>query len=122
MLEERQTPTDGMYQASDIKRVPLPDTFFGLLEAIRKRPAMYIGRQSFQDFTVWLDGYCFARMHAGVPLPDEGEFDGFNAFVSDKYRWHDSGGWAAKIAYFYRDDAIALDQFFKLLDEFRANK
>jgi hypothetical protein len=82
---------------------------------------VYIGRKSLQVFSAWLEGYRFARTQAGLPpLPDKGEFDGFDAFVCAKYRWHDVGGWAAKIAYFYRDDTVALDQFFVLLDEYRA--
>jgi hypothetical protein len=121
MPEERQAPADAVYRAEDIKVLPVPDTFFGLLAAIRERPGMYIGRKSLRDFYAWLNGYQFARMQTGVPpLADEAEFDGFDAFVCGKYRWHDVGGWAAKIAYYYRDDADALDEFFKLLDEFRA--
>jgi hypothetical protein len=123
MPEERKPPTDAVYRAEDIKVQPMPDTFFGLLTAIRERPGMYIGQKSLRDFRAWLVGYRFARMQAGVPpLPDEVEFEGFDAFVCDKYRWHDVGGWAAKIAYYYRDDALAWDEFFKLVDEFRAAK
>ena len=123
MPEERQTAADTVYRAEDTKVRKMPDTFFGLLEAIRERPAMYIGRKSLRDFKAWLDGYWCARMQAGVPpLADEDEFEGFDSFVCDKFRWHDTGGWAAKIAYYERDDASALDEFFKLLDEFRAAK
>jgi hypothetical protein len=101
----------------------MSDTFFGLLDSIRERPGMYIGRKSLRDFYAWLGGYRFARMQAGLARStDEDEFEGFDAFVCEKYRWHDVGGWAAKIAYFHRDDAEALDEFFKLLDEFRASR
>ena len=123
MSEERQPPADAVYWAEDIKVFPVPNTFFGLLAAVRERPGMYIGRKSLRDFYSWLGGFGFARMQAGLPpLPGEDEFDGFDAFVCDKYRWHDVGGWAAKIAYYYRDDADALDQFFALLDEYRAGR
>ena len=84
---------------------------------------MFIGRKSVRDLRIWLEGYSFARGQAGLPLlPDEGEFDGFDDFVCKKYGWQDVGGWAAKIAYYYRDDGHALDEFFKLLDEYRAAK
>jgi hypothetical protein len=121
MPEEQQAAADAVYRVEDIRGLPMPDTFFGLLDAIRERPGMYIGRKSLRDFYAWLGGYRFARMQAGLPpLPDAAEFDGFDAFVCDKYRWHDVGGWAAKIAYHYRDDADALDEFFALLEEYRA--
>ncbi|HEX4608613.1 MAG TPA: hypothetical protein VH092_10455 [Urbifossiella sp.] len=123
MPEERQPPADAVYRAEDIKVLPVPDTFFGLLAAVRDRPGMYIGRKSLRDFYAWLGGLQFARMQAKLPpLPGEDEFDGFDAFVCDKYRWHDVGGWAAKIAYYYHDGAGALDQFFALLDEYRAGR
>ncbi|QDU24346.1 hypothetical protein [Urbifossiella limnaea] len=123
MPEERQPPADAVYRVEDINVLPIPDTFFGLLAAVRERPGMYIGRKSLRDFYAWLGGLRFARMQAKLPpLPGEDEFDGFDAFVCDKYRWHDVGGWAAKIAYYYRDDADALDQFYVLLDEYRASR
>lgn len=101
----------------------MPDTLFGLLAAVRERPGMYIGRKSLRDLAAWLGGYRFARAQAGLPpLADEPAFDGFDSFVCEKYRWHDVGGWAAKIAYYHRDDADALDQFFALLDEYRAGR
>jgi hypothetical protein len=118
-----ENPAEVVYRTEDIKTLAVPDTFFGLLEAIRQRPGMYIGRKSLRDFRAWLDGFQFGRVQAGVePLPDEAEFEGFDAFVCNKYRWHDVGGWAAKIAYYHRDDADAFDEFFRLLDEFRESR
>ena len=35
MLEERLPPADAVYRVEDIKILPIPDTFFGLLDAIR---------------------------------------------------------------------------------------
>lgn len=123
MPEDRQPPADAEYRKEDINVLPMPKTFFELLAVIRERPALCLGRKSLQAFRAWLHGYTFARLQAGLPpLPDDGEFDGFHAFVCDKYRWHDVGGWAAKIAYYYRDDDRALDEFFKLVDEYRSAK
>ncbi len=97
-----------------------PQSFYELLDAIRRRPPMYLGRKSLHDLHMWLAGYRMGRMLAGLaPSDEEREFDAFDAFVQDKYDWHDVGGWAAKIAYYHREDASALDEFFKLLDEFR---
>jgi hypothetical protein len=123
MSIERQPPKDAVYRAEDIQVLPMHKSFFGLLAAIRERPDMYIGRKSLQDLRTWLAGYRFARMQNNLPpLPDDGEFDGFDAFICNKYRWHDVRGWAAKIAYNYHDDALALDEFFRLLDEFLSTK
>jgi hypothetical protein len=101
----------------------MPETFYGLLDAIREWPVMFLGRKSLQVFDSWLLGYRYAKREIQRALSaDEEEFRDFDDFVCQKYRWHDSGGWAAKIAYHHRDDAAALDAFFKLLDEFRESK
>jgi hypothetical protein len=121
MHDDRQPPADVVYREEDLNTLPMPNTFFELLDLIRKKPGMYFGLMSFRHFHVWLEGFRFARMQAGLsPLPDDDKFAEFDAFVCDKYRWHDVAGWAAKIEYYYRDDTTAFDQFFKLLDEFRA--
>jgi hypothetical protein len=64
MSEERNPPV--VYDAKDLKVLPMPKTFFELLAAIRERPEMYIGRQSIHDLYVWLSGFRFARMQAAT--------------------------------------------------------
>lgn len=120
-MPDNPPEADGpIYRAEDIKVLAIPETFFGLLQAVRERPGMYIGRKSLRDFAAWLWGFRFARIQLRAdPLPDEAEFEGFDPFVCEKYDWHDVGGWAAKIADYHRDDANAFDEFFRLLDEFR---
>ena len=121
MPEEWQAPTDAVYRADGIKLLPMPDTFFGLLDAIRERPGWYVGRKSLQHLHTWLWGFQFARMQVkATPLPGEDEFAGFDFFLCEKYTRHDTVGWAAKIAYYHHDDADAFDEFYRLLDEFRA--
>jgi hypothetical protein len=121
MSEEERAPDDLVYPTDNIEVLGVPETFYGLLEAIRHRPGTYLGRKSLRDFYAWLGGCRFGRMQCGLPpLQDEVEFEQFDFFVCEKYRWHDTGGWAAKIAYYHRDDAEALDEFFRLLGEFRA--
>jgi hypothetical protein len=123
MSEERSASSEDVYNPESVRIAEKPRGFYELLEAIHRRPAMYLGRKSFHDFHCWLGGYRHARWEAGiVPTAEEEEFQGFDDFVQQKFRWHDVGGWAAKIAYYHRDDAAALDEFFILLDEFRDTK
>lgn len=99
-----------------------PMKFYDLLEAIRQKPAMYLGQASFRRLEMWLHGYRDARLELGLQTKQEKEFRDFDEFIQQKYDWHDVGGWAAKILYYHRDDANALSEFFKLLDEFKEAK
>jgi len=100
-----------------------PPGLYALLESVRQRPAMYLGHLSLTNFRSWLYGYQMGKHDAGLPPSDEEkEFYGFDAFVQDKYDWHDVGGWAAKILYYHRNEHLALEEFFKLLDEFKELK
>lgn len=97
--------------------------FYELLEAIRLRPAMCLGRKSLHDFNGWVAGYRIGKAHSGASTStEEQELREFDEFIQEKCRWHDVGGWAAKIAYYHRDDSAALDEFFKLFDEFQESK
>jgi hypothetical protein len=101
----------------------LPKTFYSLLEAIRHKPAMYLGRKSVNDLHIWLQGYFYAKIESGIPLSaQEKEFKEFNKFIQEKYDWHDVGSWAAKIAYYNRSEETAFEKFFELLDEFKKSK
>ena len=114
---------DSEYRPEDAHLLGRPRTFYGLLEAIRRRPAVYLGHKSLTAFRSWLEGYRYAKLEVGAARSEEEEeFRGFDSFVCEKYRWHDTGGWAAKIAYYHQDDGAALDEFFKIVDEFRASR
>jgi len=88
-----------------------------LLAAIRRRPGLYMGHASLDRLDAFLAGFSLGR-------PEKFDWDidlqAFDKFVCDRYDWHDVGGWAGKIAYHHRNQAEALDEFFKLLDEFIA--
>ncbi len=104
-----------------------PPGLYELLESVRKRPAMYLGNKSLTKFDLWLSGYQRGKADAGMaPSVGEEEFydrdGGFDAFVQDKYDWHDVGGWSAKILYYNRSEESAFDEFFKLLAKFRELK
>ncbi len=97
--------------------------FYAMLDEIRKRPGLYLGGNSFQRLDPWLQGYFYGKGESGAAATEEElEFRDFGEFVQKKYRWHDVGGWAAKIQYYCQDDASALTEFFRLLDEFKTQK
>ena len=121
MSDEQPTSAADKYGAHQIEVLETPETFFGLLAAIRTRPGFYLYRKSVQHIWTFLWGYWTARQQAGLGrLPDEAGFQGFDFFVLEKYGGSGAEGWATKIARHCKDDEQSFDQFFTLLDEFRA--
>ena len=98
-----------------------PKNLTEVLESLRLRPGMYIGRPSVQNLHMWLQGVI-----CGINFNKDFDFDidlfEFDKFVQDQYDWHDTGGWAGKISYYHRNDNESLEEFFKLYDKFREEK
>ena len=89
-----------------------------LLHEIRRRPGMFIGKPSLTLLAPFLDGYALAAERLGGEetdplLPDFRDWV-LARFGGTRY------GWAETILRQSADDANALDNFWKLLDEFLA--
>lgn len=111
-------PTE--YRSDDYKE---PETFYELLDYMRQNMPMYVGSKSLSALHMWLLGYLAGRRSAGLaPTDEEWEFRGFDEFVQKKYRWQDNSGWQRKILYRHQDEAAAVDEFFRLYDEYRESK
>jgi hypothetical protein len=94
---------------------------YEILEKIKARPGMYIGKASVSDLFIFLAGYKTARRELGIELTEaEKDFcENFHDFVEKKYKLHTSNSWAKIIMLYCQDEKIGLERFFKLLDEFK---
>ena len=97
-----------------------PKNMTELLELMRDKPAMYLGRKALHDLSSWLQGFCYAIKISNNDFDMDVDFVSFDKYVQNKYEWHDVGGWSYKIRYRYRDEANAFDEFFRLYDEFQS--
>ncbi len=93
---------------------------FDLLEKIRVRPGMYIGRASAHDLFIFLEGYSTARHELGIELNQaEIEFyDEFQPWLQKRMKISTSNSWAAMIQLQCANEQEAFKWFFELLDEF----
>ncbi|QLE50564.1 hypothetical protein FD724_22360 [Nostoc sp. C057] len=92
---------------------------YDLIHNIRKRPAMYLGRPSISNLRTFLAGYCFARRQIAIPqTQQEQEFSGFQTWIQQRFNLTSNQTWDQIILFFSQDEHTALDQFFKLFDEF----
>ncbi|MDJ0797303.1 MAG: hypothetical protein QNJ51_10805 [Calothrix sp. MO_167.B12] len=94
---------------------------FDILEKIRVRPAMYIGRASVSDLFHFLVGFKTALRELKVKATEE-EMDFYREFqpwVQEKYHVSTSNSWAKIIMLHCGSEKEGLDAFYKLLYEFQ---
>ncbi|MBD2448561.1 hypothetical protein H6G76_15645 [Nostoc sp. FACHB-152] len=92
---------------------------YDLIRNIQKRPAMYLGRVSISNLRTFLAGYCFARRQMEIPqTQQEQQFSEFQTWIQQKFNLNSHQTWDQIILFFSQDEPTALEQFFKLFDEF----
>ncbi|OKH38971.1 hypothetical protein NIES2119_07460 [[Phormidium ambiguum] IAM M-71] len=94
---------------------------FEILEKIRTRPGMYIGRASVSDLFMFLVGYKTARREFGIELCEEEKdfVEHFHDWVQQYFNVRSNNSWAKIILLFTRNEKDGFDCFYKLLDEFK---
>jgi hypothetical protein len=114
-------------------------SIYTILDAVRLRPGLYIGKPSPEHLFVFLGGYQMAMQHAGIEEVSEPPFQGFHDWVATRLGFFEStAGWSnmlmavtlglnPKSIRWENYDASAtqethkqaLDTFFTLLDQYR---
>lgn len=95
------------------------DNFYDLLQKIKKRPAMYLGRNSIFSLQAFLDGYYFARRELGLPLTaQESEFQEFLQWIRIRFNVETGQLWASILLFQCADERSAVERFFSLFEEF----
>ncbi|WP_414619885.1 hypothetical protein [Calothrix sp. CCY 0018] len=95
--------------------------FFEILEKIRVRPGMYIGRASVSDLFHFLVGFKTALRELDIKsTEDEIDFHReFQPWLQKRYHVSTSNSWAKIIMLYCGSEKEGLDSFYKLLDEFK---
>ncbi len=94
-------------------------SFYEVLQKIKQRPSLYLGRRSISHLQVFLDGYTLARRELGVPLTEqEREFEGFQEWIEQRFNQNSTQSWDRIILFYSEDERDALERFFDLFEEF----
>ena len=93
--------------------------FIVLLETLRVRTPMYLGSWSITRLRSYLSGYGHALYDMGRDETDP-EWSGFQKWVERRYRSETTHGWDSLILFYNQDERDALEEFWKLLDEYLA--
>ena len=87
-----------------------------LLNKVRQRPNIYLGRPSLERLSAFIDGgICLYQEITGIYL----EFaPGFDDFVHEQYKIYTAHSAASLITFFSDNDEQAFYTFFELLDQY----
>ena len=93
---------------------------YPLLEKIKQRASLYLGKKSLSHLHVFLDGYTFARCQLGIPITEqEKQFEEFQEWIENRFNQADTQSWSRIILFYAEDEADALNRFFDLFEEFK---
>lgn len=93
---------------------------FELLNKIKLKPGMYIGRASVTDLFLFLGGYRAAQQEFGIAFTDSEKrfYREFQPWLQRRFNMTTSKSWAKIIEFCSINEREAFDAFFELLDEF----
>uniref|UniRef100_B8HQL0 Uncharacterized protein n=1 Tax=Cyanothece sp. (strain PCC 7425 / ATCC 29141) TaxID=395961 RepID=B8HQL0_CYAP4 len=94
---------------------------FELLEKIRTKPGMYLGRPSVSDLFMFLVGYEYALSEIDIDLTEAEKqfYCDFQPWLQQKLKITSVASWAKLIMLSCHDEKAGFEQFYKLLDEFK---
>lgn len=109
-----------MSEATQNKLDVKAEYLYEMLQRIKQRPGMYLGRCSITRLRSFLDGYMDARQDLCLPLTEqEQEFGGFQEWVQKRFNINSNHSWDSIILFYSADEREALSTFFELFEAFR---
>ncbi len=94
-------------------------SFYELIEKIKQRPALYLGKCSLSQLQTFLDGYTFALRQVNLPVSqEEQDFEQFQEWIEAKFNQYSTQYWSRIILFYSEDERDALERFFGLFNEF----
>ncbi|MEM9276615.1 MAG: hypothetical protein AAGA80_27285 [Cyanobacteria bacterium P01_F01_bin.143] len=94
-------------------------SFYELIDKIKQRPALYLGKCSLSQLQSFLDGYTFALRQADISISrEEEEFEQFQEWIEAKLNQPSTQSWSRIILFYSEDERDALERFFELFNEF----
>jgi len=95
------------------------NNFYQLLDKIKTRPALYLGKRSIFSLQGFLDGYTFAYRQLAIPVTEqEQEFTEFQDWIEKQFNQQSTRSWARIIFFYSEDESQAIDTFFQLFENF----
>ena len=98
----------------------LDESIYDALDAIRKRPGLYLATPSINRLQAFIVGYTGGLGRVRFALRDEEHFHKFHAWVAHRLGYSSStSGWCNMILEKSASEEDAFHRFYVLLDEFK---
>lgn len=88
------------------------DMIYNLLQEIRQRPEIYIGKPSLELLYAYLNGYMHNSKECNHCLV------GFNEYIANVYAINSDHNWSSIIRFFNNTEEEAFQKFYEHLDNF----
>ncbi|MBD2202391.1 hypothetical protein H6G33_36165 [Calothrix sp. FACHB-1219] len=109
MLDNNQTTT-----------ITLNEYLYEMLDKIKQKPGIFLGKYSITRLRAFLDGYMSSREDLGLPpTQQEIEFNQFPDWIQTRFKITSAHGWDSIILFYSEDEREALNNFFELFEQFR---
>lgn len=96
------------------------DKLYKLLERVRERPGLYIGKCSLRSLYDFLGGYIICLLDLGVNY-DSSLLGSFQEYIAERYNITSTHSWGDIITFYCGgDERAAFYRFYELYDEFRS--
>jgi len=99
-------------------------TFEELLQDIKNRPGVYLGKKKLDGLATFLSGYMCCLNDRNIV--DYGNLKGFQEFIEKHYELQDNvkvcRHWSDIISFFNETEEEAFDEFYVLLEQFQKEK
>lgn len=97
----------------------MEDSIVELILKIKKRPAMYLGRNSISCLRSFMDGW---NHRQPTTVIDAEIIVEFQDWVENKYKLKNTHSWDRIILFYSQDEGTALTNFFELFDKFLVHR
>jgi hypothetical protein len=91
-----------------------------LLEAMRRRPGMFLGQASVTLLAAFFRGYVLASQDAHLFAEEVPDFDDFSRWLSARHKMRKNYRWDRLLLFFHRSEADSLEEFFKHFADYDA--
>ncbi|MDJ1501192.1 hypothetical protein [Xanthocytophaga agilis] len=97
------------------------EDIYQLLDKIKPRPGMYLGKGSISALAQFIGGYDYAFHSLGIDNPEMPPFHMFHEWAAHRFNWYEAtAGWSHIILQECEgNEARALDVFYQVLEDFK---